>query len=117
MLLPAPSTVEAIAEPSRTGIWPAPCNDDPRIPPPRIGWPLLCSAPNVAVVTAIVDCWLGPWPLTARLACSPRAAANVVASPIGVDGGAATRNGETVALGRLPPAWLRTNGIGVCSAA
>src|SRR6266849_2107709 len=112
MLLPAPSTVELIVEPSRTGVPPAVCSDEPRICPARAGVPLPCNVAKVPVVTAIVDCWLAPWPLIARLACSARAAEVVVALPIGVVGGAATRSGDTAPFapfGRLPPASLRTN--------
>jgi hypothetical protein len=61
--------------------------EEPRIVPLNVGWPLACE-PIVPVVTAIADCWLAPWPLIARLACSPRAAALVEALPIGVVAGA-----------------------------
>src|SRR5262249_29864781 len=117
MLLPAPSATELIAEPSRTGVPVDDSNDEPRSWPLMIGWPLLCNVSTVPVPTATADCWLPAWPLIAMLACSVRAAAVGLASPKAVDGAVTTYSGEIEAFDRLPPAWLRMNGMFDCSAA
>src|SRR5215470_8439345 len=117
MLLPAPSATEEIVELSRIGVFVADNKDDPRNWPLMIGWPLLCKVSTVPVPTATTDCWLPACPLIAMLACNVRDAAVVLASPKAVDGAVTTYSGEIEAFDRLPPAWLRMNGMFDCSAA